>query len=126
MDLLSDLDEEALLDPCELCSQLVDYIAKITDELSSLFTVELAEASRSILHDLWLTRLSWSSVPLDYLLVLHPQLEDFPILFLKQLFFLAQILFHLVKGVLSGRDDVLHALLGRWGAVLPVITTMVD
>ena len=74
-------------------------------------------------------RLPWlgrSTVALNDFLVLHPELEDFTILLLYDLLLLVHIFLHFVKGVLSGRDDILHALLGRWSAILPVITTMVD
>ena len=125
MDLFPDLDKITLFDSYKLRSQLVDHIAKISDELSSLLNVKLAETS-SVLHDLWLAWLRRSSITLDYLFVLHPQLKNLSVLFFNDLLLFAQILFHFVESMLCCRYNIFHTLLRGWSSVLTMLAAMID
>ena len=90
VDVSADLSEDSLLDSCELCPEHVNIEVEISNDLPSLLTIHIAEASKIALR--------------ASIFGHHAEAQDLLIFLLNDLLFIMQIFPELVKSVL----DVLH------------------
>jgi hypothetical protein len=118
--LLANLNKETLLNFRQLCSQLINQVTQIRDELPPFCAIELSK-DWLILHDLRLTWLTLSAESLHDLFILHPEFKNLSILLLNLMVLFYHILLHFVKSVLCCRYDILYSLFRGGSTILTII-----